>query len=75
MQQALESLVEALESAPRSRGAASCRCCRRRSGEQVLSSSTRRERAYPQEKLIHELFEEQVERTPDAVAVVYEEQR
>ena len=29
---------------------------------------------YPREKCIHELFEEQVERTPEAVAVVYEEE-
>ncbi|MDF5712485.1 MAG: non-ribosomal peptide synthase/polyketide synthase [Rhizonema sp. NSF051] len=29
---------------------------------------------YPQDKSIHQLFEEQVERTPDAVAVVYENQ-
>jgi amino acid adenylation domain-containing protein/FkbH-like protein/thioester reductase-like protein len=28
--------------------------------------------AYPQDKLIHELFEEQVRRTPEALAVVYE---
>lgn len=28
---------------------------------------------YPEHKLIHELFEEQVERTPDNIAVVYEE--
>ena len=27
---------------------------------------------YPSDKLIHELFEEQVERTPDAIAAVYE---
>ena len=27
----------------------------------------------PGEKCVHELFEEQVERTPEAVAVVYEE--
>ena len=27
---------------------------------------------YPQNKCIHQLFEEQVERTPDAIAVVYE---
>ncbi|HEV2963457.1 MAG TPA: amino acid adenylation domain-containing protein, partial [Candidatus Angelobacter sp.] len=31
------------------------------------------EAKYPQEKFVHELFEEQVERTPEAVAVVYEE--
>ncbi|WP_375511245.1 amino acid adenylation domain-containing protein [uncultured Nostoc sp.] len=30
---------------------------------------------YPQDKCIHQLFEEQVERTPDAVAVVYENQQ
>src|SRR4028119_1643608 len=30
---------------------------------------------YPQEKCIHQLFEEQVERTPDAVAVVFEEKQ
>ncbi|MEH2281772.1 MAG: amino acid adenylation domain-containing protein, partial [Nostoc sp.] len=30
---------------------------------------------YPQNKCIHQLFEEQVERTPDAVAVVFENQQ
>lgn len=30
--------------------------------------------AYPQEQCIHSLFEQQVERTPDAVAVVFEDQ-
>ncbi|EAZ88188.1 non-ribosomal peptide synthetase, partial [Crocosphaera chwakensis] len=30
---------------------------------------------YNQDKCIHQLFEEQVERTPDAVAVVYEEEQ
>src|SRR5262249_15185370 len=30
---------------------------------------------YPRDKCIHELFEEQVERTPDAVAVVFENQQ
>jgi amino acid adenylation domain-containing protein len=29
---------------------------------------------YPADRLIHELFEEQVERTPDAISVLYEEQ-
>ncbi|MGK7902911.1 MAG: amino acid adenylation domain-containing protein [Hormoscilla sp.] len=29
---------------------------------------------YPQDKYIHQLFEEQVERTPDSVAVVFEKQ-
>jgi amino acid adenylation domain-containing protein len=30
---------------------------------------------FPQDKCIHELFEEQVEKTPDAVAVVFEDQQ
>ncbi|WP_342551889.1 non-ribosomal peptide synthase/polyketide synthase [Paenibacillus sp. FSL R7-0652] len=30
------------------------------------------EAAYPKEKMIHQLFEEQVERTPENIAVVYE---
>src|SRR5215213_587316 len=30
---------------------------------------------YPEERCVHELFEEQVERTPDAVAVVFEDER
>ncbi len=30
---------------------------------------------FPQDKCIHQLFEEQVQRTPDAVAVVYENQQ
>ncbi|MCW5315485.1 amino acid adenylation domain-containing protein [Nostoc sp. KVJ3] len=30
---------------------------------------------YPQNKCIHQLFEEQVERTPDAIAVVFENQQ
>ena len=30
---------------------------------------------YPHDKCIHQLFEEQVERTPDAVAVVFENQQ
>jgi amino acid adenylation domain-containing protein len=32
-------------------------------------------RDYPKDKCIHELFEEQVERTPDAVAVIFEDQQ
>ncbi|MCG8366698.1 MAG: amino acid adenylation domain-containing protein, partial [Pseudanabaenales cyanobacterium] len=30
---------------------------------------------YPQDKCIHQLFEEQVERTPDAIAAVFEQQQ
>ena len=40
---------------------------------QILVEWNRTERDYPRDKCIHQLFEEQVERTPDAVAVVFEE--
>ena len=38
-------------------------------------SGTRRKRSIREDKCVHELFEEQVERTPEAVAVVYRGQR
>ena len=38
---------------------------------QILESFNATDAPYPHEKLIHELFEEQVERTPDTVAVTY----
>ena len=40
--------------------------------QQVLRCFNQTEAEYPKEALIHELFEQQVERTPDAVAVRYE---
>jgi non-ribosomal peptide synthetase component F len=40
---------------------------------QLLEEWNGTARDYPKEKLIHELFEEQVERTPEAVAVVHED--
>ena len=39
---------------------------------QVLKGFNQTGAEYPREALIHELFEQQVERTPDAVAVQYE---
>lgn len=41
---------------------------------QVLVEWNQTERDYPRDKCVHQLFEEQVERTPDAVAVVFEGQ-
>src|SRR5262249_43508823 len=32
-------------------------------------------REYPRDKCVHELFQEQAERTPDAIAVVYQDQQ
>ena len=42
--------------------------------QQLLVDWNNTQSNYPQDKCIHQLFKEQVERTPDAVAVVYENQ-
>src|SRR5947207_8223344 len=72
MHRALESLVSALETTP---GAAACAL-------EVLSEEERRRVVYEwndtrveygSEQCIHELFEEQVEKTPEGRAVVFEE--
>jgi amino acid adenylation domain-containing protein/non-ribosomal peptide synthase protein (TIGR01720 family)/FkbM family methyltransferase len=42
--------------------------------EQVVVKWNETAQAYPRDRTIHELFEEQVEQRPEAVAVVYEEQ-
>ena len=41
---------------------------------QVLYEWNETRAEYPRDKLVHELFEEQVEKTPDSVAVVYEDE-
>ena len=43
--------------------------------DQLLVEWNDTEREYPIDKCIHQLFEEQVERTPDAVAVVFEKEQ
>jgi amino acid adenylation domain-containing protein/non-ribosomal peptide synthase protein (TIGR01720 family) len=43
--------------------------------QRILVEYNRTEVVYPTKKLVHELFEEQAGRTPDAVAVEFEEQR
>ena len=42
---------------------------------QVLVQYNQTKREYPREMSVHEMFEQQVERTPDAIAVVFEEQQ
>ena len=43
--------------------------------EQIVVGWNNTQAEYPREKCLHELFEEQVERSPEAVAVVYEGER
>ena len=43
--------------------------------QQLLVEWNRTEVSYPKDRCLHELFEEQVERTPEAAAVVFEEKQ
>jgi amino acid adenylation domain-containing protein len=43
--------------------------------QQLLVEWNETQTDYPRDKCIHQLFEEQVERTPDAIAVIFEEQQ
>jgi len=71
MRRALESLAEALAVSP---GAAvyGLEVLPEEERRQVLDEWNNTHEAYSSEKCVHELFEEQVEKTPEAVAVVYE---
>lgn len=70
LQTAICSLVEALEQMPQ-RLALTLSILPKDERHQIIDQFNATQRIYPHEKLIHELFEEQVQRTPDAVAVVY----
>jgi amino acid adenylation domain-containing protein len=71
---AVQSLVESLEKIP-GRPALALSILPESERRQVVELFNETAVAYPQEKLLHGLFEEQVERTPQAMAVVYEGQR
>ncbi|MBW4649607.1 MAG: amino acid adenylation domain-containing protein [Kastovskya adunca ATA6-11-RM4] len=43
--------------------------------QQLLEEWNDTEAEYPQDRCLHQLFEEQVERSPDAIAVVFEDQQ
>ena len=66
--------MQALESAPQTPSVSTRYSAAPPSGIELLVQWNATAQPYPQERCIHELFEEQVQRTPDAVAVVYEEQ-
>jgi amino acid adenylation domain-containing protein len=74
MHTAMSALVEALERAPES-AALTLSILPRSEREQVLQLFNSTQAVYPAERLIHELFQEQVARTPDAIAVLYGEQK
>ena len=73
MRTSVQSLVQALEDAPQS-AALSLAVLpddEHRQVTEIFNSTTTR---YPRDRSIHELFEAQVERAPQAVAVAYDEQ-
>ena len=68
---ALESLVEALECAPETPSLA-LQVLPENERREVIETFNATQSCYPREKLIHELFEAQVARTPQAAAVVHD---
>ncbi|HKQ05348.1 MAG TPA: amino acid adenylation domain-containing protein, partial [Blastocatellia bacterium] len=74
MHRALESLVEALESAP-ARPLRSLKVIPEGERRQMLVEWNATATDYPKDQCVHELFEQQVEQTPEAVAVVCGEAR
>ena len=72
MQVALEQLISALEIAPDTPLHA-LTILPEAERHQVLVEWNATERAYPSDRCVHELFEEQVACTPDAIAVVHDD--
>ena len=72
MRTALERLVEALEKAPET-PARAIDALPEAERRQVVEEWNATKADYPKKRLIHELFEEQAEKNPHAVALVYEE--
>ncbi|OCA53123.1 Tyrocidine synthase 3 [Photorhabdus namnaonensis] len=73
MQQALESLAEALEQTPET-PVRTLNILPEAERTLLLRAWDATETAYPETLCIHQLFEQQVEQTPDAIALVYEDQ-
>ncbi|WP_350304365.1 amino acid adenylation domain-containing protein [Photorhabdus viridis] len=73
MQQALESLVEALEQAPETPIQA-LNILPETERTLLLETWNATETAYPEQLCIHQLFEQQVEENPEAMALVHEDQ-
>ncbi|MGV7960807.1 amino acid adenylation domain-containing protein [Photorhabdus tasmaniensis] len=73
MQQALESLVAALEQAPET-SVQALNILPETERTLLLKTWNATETAYPEQLCIHQLFEQQAEENPEATALVYEEQ-
>nr|WP_081348047.1 non-ribosomal peptide synthetase [Photorhabdus luminescens] len=73
MQQALESLVAALEQAPET-PVRTLSILPEAERTLLLKTWNAKETAYSEALCIHQLFEQQVEQTPDAIALVHEDQ-
>ncbi|MCW7762921.1 amino acid adenylation domain-containing protein [Photorhabdus sp. JAR] len=73
MQQALESLVDTLELAPETPIRA-LNVLPESERTLLLETWNATETPYPEQRCIHRLIEQQVEKTPDATALVYENQ-
>ncbi|WP_350306988.1 amino acid adenylation domain-containing protein [Photorhabdus viridis] len=73
MQQALESLAEALELVPEM-PVRMLEILPENEHELLLATWNATETPYPEQLCIHQLIEQQVEKTPDATALVYEGQ-
>ena len=74
MCRALEALVEALETSP-ARAVRTLEVLPAAERHRLLYEWNDTEVEYPSDKCVHELFEEQAEKTPEAVAVVYEDEQ
>ncbi|WP_213942323.1 condensation domain-containing protein, partial [Pseudomonas sp. dw_612] len=74
MEQALDSLVQALEQSP-DLALRHLRILPPDERDLLLEGWNRTVAAYPEQLCIHQLFEQQVRRTPGATALVYEGQR
>ena len=74
MRTALERLVDALEMTP-TKATYEIDVLPEAERQQLLIDWNRTEVPYPKDRCVHQLFEEQVERTPDATAVVFEDRQ
>ena len=74
LQEQFYQLVESVTANPKAKISA-LRILSDRDWQQLLVEFNQTETEYPRDKCLHQLFEAQVEKTPDAVAVVFEEQK